>query len=76
MAGSSFSVESKQERIVLSGSVQTVYIFVVVVVVVFVVVVAAAGPHRMHEVQTIAIDDPGRLSVCLSISLQVCLSRS
>jgi len=24
------------------------------------------GPHRMREVRTTAIDDPGRLSVCLS----------
>jgi len=25
-----------------------------------------SGPHRMHDMRTIAIDDPGRLSVCLS----------
>jgi len=28
--------------------------------------VSISRPHRMHKVQTIAIDDPGRLSVCLS----------
>jgi len=32
-------------------------------------------PHRMHEMRTIAIDDPGRLSVCIKVlSLSVSLS--
>jgi len=32
-------------------------------------------PHEMHEPQAIAIDDPGRLSICMSVT-QFCLANT